>query len=485
MIKEKVILFGASKYGEKVFEKIKNKYEVIYFCDNDNKKIGTVFCDRPVISPEELIKIITKENIKLIITSSFYVEIVIQLSHMQLDYCYIAFLKNDYDPINREWTTDIYIKEFDIRQFRTIEVGENSIGVIVRNNSGSNTLALWRMIPQHILQKYDVKMIYEGNNRVDYYKKIFGCKVLVTTHSNNLYYLPPDSRKYFQLWHGFILKGLGLMDKSVPLNEKRNVKDWKRYDVITSYSPLYSTLLNACFGGNTYLYKITGAPRNDFLFNSNGKDLLSNLLNINLKDKKVIFYMPTFRANSYNQYISGNKCWHNIFGFKDDFDYKEFNSFLTKNNIVMILKMHPYEELFVKDLIKKQKINNAYLILDSDLVRSGIDLYEFLNACDLLITDYSSVYFDYLLLDRPIIFTPIDLDDYIENAGMLYGPFDFWTPGPKVLDQETLQNQILNNLYGKDEYSNQRSMIKDIVHYYKDANSHKRVWNLIEEVLNS
>lgn len=151
----------------------------------------------------------------------------------------------------------------------------------------------------------------------------------------------------------------------------------------------------------------------------------------------------------------------------------------------MILKMHPYEELFVKDLIKKQKINNAYLILDSDFVRSGIDLYEFLNACDLLITDYSSVYFDYLLLDRPIIFTPIDLDDYIENAGMLYGPFDFWTPGPKVLDQETLQNQILNNLYGKDEYSNQRSMIKDIVHYYKDANSHKRVWNLIEEVLNS
>lgn len=38
MIKQKVILFGASKYGEKVFEKIKNKYEVIYFCDNDNKK---------------------------------------------------------------------------------------------------------------------------------------------------------------------------------------------------------------------------------------------------------------------------------------------------------------------------------------------------------------------------------------------------------------------------------------------------------------
>jgi len=236
------------------------------------------------------------------------------------------------------------------------------------------------------------------------------------------------------------------------------------------------------FWGDCNLYKITGAPRNDFLFNSNGREILFKLLNIDLKDKKIVFYMPTFRASLYNQYVSGNKNWSNIFGFKD-FDNKAFSDLLVKNNIVFIIKMHPYEEKFVQDLIRNQKINNTYLILDEELNNSGIDLYEFMNACDLLITDYSSIYFDYLLLDRPIIFTPVDLDDYIENNGLLYGPYDHWTPGPKVLEQKTLQDEILKNLYGEDEYSDQRAKLSDIVHYYKDANSHVRVWKLIEDVL--
>jgi len=482
MDKENVILFGASNFGERVLEYLDDKYKVIYFCDNDSAKIGTLFNGIRVISPNNLLEIMNKENAKIMITSSFFMEIAIQLSNMGIDSCYITFLKTSYDPIAKKWSAKLNIENYKISRIRSLQIEENSIGLVVRNNSGSNTLALWKMIPQYILDKYNVKLIYEKKNIIEYYEELYSCKVVVTTHSNNLYFLNPNDRKYIQLWHGFILKGLGLMDKCVPLSRKKNVDDWKRYDVVTSYSLMYSSLINACFGGNTHLYRITGAPRNDFLFKSDGRKLLSNLLNIELHDKKILFFMPTFRSNFYTQYISGNKSWENIFGFKE-FDNKEFSYFLQKNNIVLILKMHPYEELFVSEIIKNQDIKNTFLIFDDTLEKSKIDSYEIINACDLLITDYSSIYFDFLLLDRPIIFTPIDLDEYIENAGMLYGPYEYWTPGPKVLDQETLQEEILKNINGKDEYSNQRNVIRNIVHHYKDANSSSRVWNVIEEVL--
>lgn len=481
---EKVILFGASNYGENVLQGLDESHEIIYFCDNDEKKIGTTFHNKIVISPNDLIKIIEEENAKILITSSFFMEIAIQLSNMGINSCYIAFLKNYYEPNKKEWKHRIEIEKFNLKEIRSLKINENSIGLIVRNNSGSNTLALWKMIPQYILDKYDVKLIYEGEDIIEYYKEIYSCKVLVTTHSNNLYYLDSNDRRFIQLWHGFIIKGLGLMDKTVPLNEKKNVDDWKRYNAITSYSLLYSSLINACFGGNTYLYRITGAPRNDFLFKSNGRNILSNLLKTELEDKRVVFFMPTFRANFYNQYIAGNKSWDNLFGFKN-FNNTEFSDFLVKNNIIIVLKMHPYEELFVKDLIDSQNIKNTYLIMDEDLKKNDVDSYEIINSVDLLITDYSSIYFDYLLLNRPIIFTPIDLQDYIENAGMLYGPYEHWAPGPKALEQETLQREILKGLYEHDEYFNHRNMISNIVHEYKDANSSNRVWRLIEEVLNS
>lgn len=71
-----------------------------------------------------------------------------------------------------------------------------------------------------------------------------------------------------------------------------------------------------------------------------------------------------------------------------------------------------------------------------------MDFYNILNAVDILITDYSSIYFDFLLLDRPIIFTPIDYEEYKHNRGFLLEPFDFWAPGDKCFCYEDLKLTI-------------------------------------------
>lgn len=117
------------------------------------------------------------------------------------------------------------------------------------------------------------------------------------------------------------------------------------------------------------------------------------------------------------------------------------------------------------------------------LASKGVDLYEVLGATDLLITDYSSVYFDYLLLDKPIIFTPVDYKEYEENRGFLLSPYEEWTPGPKAITQKSLQMKIEEELKNKNQYQKMRRNIKGRVHQYQDAKSIQRVWDLIERVL--
>ena len=112
-----------------------------------------------------------------------------------------------------------------------------------------------------------------------------------------------------------------------------------------------------------------------------------------------------------------------------------------KNNYQLIVKSHPlYGENYDKML---KGISHISLFPDEKLKEWKIDLYEVLGATDFLITDYSSVYFDYLLLNKPIIFTPTDLEEYNEDRGFLLTPYEEWTPDSKVFDQISLQSEIL------------------------------------------
>jgi len=112
-----------------------------------------------------------------------------------------------------------------------------------------------------------------------------------------------------------------------------------------------------------------------------------------------------------------------------------------------------------------------------------LDLYQVLPYTDVLITDYSSIYFDYLLLDKPIIFTPSDIEDYSRNRGLLLEPYDYWTPGPKCYDQDTLQYEISKSINDCEYYQRERLELKNIFHKYQDGKSTKRVTQFIERLL--
>lgn len=349
--------------------------------------------------------------------------------------------------------------------------------------SGSSTLALFKKRPEFVDDYVQVSILLLGDrtllktqlNEAEF-RQIADARVIVSTHW-------PVSVFPWQItieaWHGFPIKAMGLMNKA-EVQYKRVSPNY-----ILSYSSTYNTFFNACTGFDINKYIITGMPRNDFLFDPEPKERLQLLVGKSVDKKRVVFYLPTFRTG-YNLTDGVNfKERRNIFRFKN-FLLERFINFINDFNILFVMKLHPVEEVFFEEEIRTMlsySDGNIVILSDQMLMKYNFDLYEVLAASDLLITDYSSVYFDYLLLDKPILFAVPDIELYKNNRGFLVEPYDYWTPGPKAINQNELEEWILKLLEDKNYFKEQREWLKDIVHHYKDNNASKRVWEFILDII--
>lgn len=344
-----------------------------------------------------------------------------------------------------------------------------------RDFSGCNTLALYKSVPSYILDEFEVDFVKGATN--EFAQKTLDSDIIVTT--NMEYYIEPNDETNEKIvidtWHGFPLKNMFYTDPHY-FNKNSIAPFWKQIDYSLSYSDLYSKIVNKSIKVDPENFVITGSPRNDFLFNENiSRALLLKLLGKEDNGQKFIFFMPTFRkADVQNTYNSSN-----LFGFKD-FNIDSLESFLEENNYELIVKLHPiYKKQFNDVIINSSRIS---MYPEYEANKEFVDLYEVLSATDILITDYSSVYFDYLLLDKPIIFATPDLKEYQEERGFCLEPFEEWTPGPKVVTQEQLQSAIRNCNKEKDQYYQARRKVRNNVHQYIDGNSSVRVWNFISSL---
>ncbi|MGD2276977.1 bifunctional glycosyltransferase/CDP-glycerol:glycerophosphate glycerophosphotransferase [Bacillus wiedmannii] len=348
-----------------------------------------------------------------------------------------------------------------------------------RNFSGCNTLALYKSIPIQMKDYFDIDFISADINIEEYTQKILESDIVVTTNMeyrfNKKSFNP--NQIVIDLWHGFPLKKMFYEDHSY--HNKNSLEPyWSQFNYMTSYSSLYNQLIHKCMRVNPNSFVITGSPRNDLLFNKNSREILCDILEKKDRGQKFILYMPTFRSTDQNE---TTHTYSQLFDFKD-FSFENLTTFLKENNYELIVKPHPIFGREYKEILK----DNAHISLfpSERLETKMIDLYEILGAIDILITDYSSIYFDYLLLDKPIIFTPTDLANYSIERGFLLSPYEKWTPGPKVSSQQELLDEIINYSQDNEYFRNMRKVIKNKVHFYKDNNSSERVWNFISNLNN-
>ena len=165
------------------------------------------------------------------------------------------------------------------------------------------------------------------------------------------------------------------------------------------------------------------------------KELLE-YIDVAQRHKKVFLYMPTWRDDD-PEYFK-----------KASIDFKKMNDKLKEIDGVLFLKLHP--------LTKDVEVDNYANILQ---LKNDVDIYPFLTFTDCLITDYSSIYFDYLPLNKEIIFIPYDYDNYVKNRE-LYFEYDDVTPGKKYKSFDEFIEDLSN--FDDIDYSVERKRVAEL-----------------------
>ncbi|KRO26183.1 glycosyl glycerophosphate transferase [Pediococcus argentinicus] len=245
----------------------------------------------------------------------------------------------------------------------------------------------------------------------------------------------PKRVQFIQTWHGTPLKKLGLSIErvempgtSTELYHSNFVHEANRWDLLVSANKYSSNIFRKSFGYENEIFEI-GYPRNDELINASQKDIeqLKTKLKIP-KNKKVILYAPTFRDD---QFYKIGKYKFSLPFKLDDFE-KQFGM-----NTVLILRMH----YLIANEIDVSKYKNV--VFDFSNYSNVSDLY---LVSDMLITDYSSVFFDYAYLKRPILFYPFDFDNYKDKLRGFYLDYQSDLPGEIAYNQNELFNLISETL---------------------------------------
>ena len=290
------------------------------------------------------------------------------------------------------------------------------------------------------------KLNREGINAIvlgtsNFKKYIKKTDVFFTTHCN-LTGDKTDRAIYIELWHGISSKKVGFMMKNISSADRLWYEHLSRtVDYFIVPSEFWTTIFSARFNVDLNQVLPLGYPKLDFIKNKNAFKNLSKLISRDLSNyKKIIFYMPTFRKGCGRDDSQGNV--NNILNLYP-YNEEKLVDFLEKNNYLLCIKKHPSEELQFPSSIKS---DNIILIDNSKLRTLYFDVYDILDAADLLITDYSSLGIEFLYLNKPCIYLNTDVDSYNISRGICYNNYDLWlTDGLNTLDD--LLNKINEYLY--------------------------------------
>lgn len=443
--------------------------EVLGFIDKEKKQKDIFQLENILNSDFDLILIYSPNHFH-----NIYKQYKKQINSKKIIYVDVQdnkYIFNDYQEIFQNILKNIYpsfkLKLFEqlIRLVKWLNLASEEVLFISKDFIGTNNKMLFIEHSKNTKQslmltdnKEQFNLLKNANMNVAYlgtlysYLKLAMAKTVIQDQGNSNYLLKHLSPKQttIQLWHGIPLKRMNLLVDVV-------------YDYHISPSDFVNdTSLSKVIQANVHLN--LGYPRNDLLHKEHTDlDLLfvnKELYNL-AKRNKTIVYMPTHREST--PVINEEKCE------PLPLDFDKLNDFLKTIESFFILKLHP----FVSKLYNQKKYTNIIFYNPQD------DIYPLLKYTDLLITDYSSVYFDFLLLDKPIVFFNYDYEEYASNMNGFVYNYDENTPGDKVKTQEELQKSIIN-AFSNDGYKTQRKKILSQYFTYQDSKSSHRI---VEKIL--
>lgn len=263
---------------------------------------------------------------------------------------------------------------------------------------------------------------------------------------------PSKKQCVINMWHGIPLKTIG------KLSDINNGNEFF-FSYVCAPSEMYRPIMARAFGCPERNVCICGEPKTDRLFEEKKQ-----------RKNKLIIWLPTFRQSKYLGYDDSTD--DSLLPLLHQDEWGELNHILKQNHIQLVAKLHPLQDI---NGFTHTEMSNLSIFCDTYFKKSIGDLYSFLSQSDALISDYSSVCLEYLVLDRPICYTVGDMDEYTCKRGFVFeNPLEFM-PGEKIKDKAGLYNFINDIAKGVDFYKDERKNINNIVNQYKDGDNCKRV----------
>ncbi len=304
-------------------------------------------------------------------------------------------------------------------------------------------------------------------------KELIRAKFVVTT--DVLPVTPHLDQRVIQLWHG-------LPGKKTGYEHPLGVKDLYLYmDRWTTDFVTTSELVVGAFVRQFMIkpgkFRILGQPRNDGMLANmkNAKALLSRIWEVDIENyDHILLYAPTYRYTSYmKDFDASVRVVKSLIT-------KRFTEFLKENNSLLVIKPHKLIANVIRPEIKDSE--NVKLLTNDSLSKNLLTINDVMGTFDVLITDYSSIYEDYILLERPVVFYLPDREELEKKSGFLL-PYDFFAPGSKPGDVNELITALKGYFEDPKKDLEWRKTVKSLLYEVGDDNeSSERVYRrLIKE----
>lgn len=298
--------------------------------------------------------------------------------------------------------------------------------------------------------------------RQQYYEVLCLAKYIFFTDAYGIARNCREDQVRVQLWHGCGYK------------TRLNFQPCeKRYEYTTVSSDLYAEIHSTLFGLRKDQMLVTGYPKQDWLFETAGRDFRKELELP--KAENYIYWLPTYRQaadvlSQSNGYEVNPQTGLPVVDTMDQM--KELNELLAKDNSVLVIKLHPFQRL---ENIAGLSFSNIVLLDNSKLFEKDIQINQLLSMADALISDYSSVAIDYSLLDRPMAFLLDDVEEYENARGFIFKNIRDYLPGKEVYSFEELCEFVSEIGNGIDSSREKRQKLIPVLNKHTDGQSSERI----------
>lgn len=304
---------------------------------------------------------------------------------------------------------------------------------------------------RHKLQKKYGREYFIETNTITGIKCVLSAGVWLTSAGLPVYgFHLCTNRLIINLWHGVPLKKIALEENNISYLQRCYFKYIfsNNYSYILTTSQALIPVMAKSFGVSSEKIVPWGQPRNDEIFKQNSQIGLLKCLFGDLPEyQHVILYAPTYREDKSVR----------LFPF-NDYNRSELNRFLDDQKILLFIRHHISDETS-QDVIRGERV----FFINEDIQD---DIMQIINIFDLLITDYSSIYIDFLLTGRPLLFLPYDMDTYIRDRGFNF-EYESITPGPKPTSLIQFMEEIKKLLNIPDYYRENRININEFFNEVK------------------